>query len=65
MYLTACIAKPQKSFEIPFEVPYNGISKELMIFSTTSWVSACVLIGSKMVRNPASLQLGYINPFKP
>jgi hypothetical protein len=46
-------------------VPYSGIFKELAILSTTSWVTAQVLIGAKMVRDPASLRLGYINPFKP
>lgn len=49
---------------IPFKVPYNGRYKEMAILSKASWSVARVAIGKRMAHNPASLSLGYINPFK-
>jgi hypothetical protein len=37
----------------------------MSISSRTPWSVARVDIGNMMVRDPASLSLGYINPFKP
>ena len=37
----------------------------MSISSRASWSVARVAIGKKMARDPASLLLGYINPFKP
>jgi hypothetical protein len=37
----------------------------MSILSRASWSVARVAIGKKMARDPASLSLGYINPFKP
>jgi hypothetical protein len=37
----------------------------MTISSKASWSAARVAIGKRMVRDPASLSLGYINPFKP
>jgi hypothetical protein len=39
--------------------------KEVSITSTTTWTMARILFGEKMVRDPASLVVGYFNPFKP
>jgi hypothetical protein len=38
--------------------------KELKIASDESWDRAQILIGAKMLRDPACMSLAYINPFK-
>jgi hypothetical protein len=51
-------------FLIPFEVSVNGRYKELHISYNASWEAAQIIIGKKMLRDPETLSLGYINPFK-
>jgi hypothetical protein len=55
----------QKAFEIQFDIVHNDRTKEFSISSDTSWTFAQILIGSKLLHDPACLTLGYINPFKP
>jgi hypothetical protein len=51
--------------QIPFEVSVNGRYKELPIPYNATWEAAQILIGKKMLRDPETLSLGYVNPFKP
>jgi hypothetical protein len=58
------VATVEDEFEIPFEVPCNGRMKEVTIPIHAAWIYAQLVFGNKMVRDPASLSLGYVNPFK-
>jgi hypothetical protein len=49
---------------IPFDVPYNGCMKEVKLPIHSAWTYAQIVFGEKMLRDPARLSLGYINPFK-
>ena len=55
----------KSAFQIPFKVSVNGRYKELPIQSDATWEAAQILIGKKMLRDPETLSLGYVNPFKP
>ena len=55
----------KSAFRIPFEVSVNGRYKELPIQSDATWEAAQILIGKKMLRDPETLSLGYVNLFKP
>ena len=52
-------------FQIPFKVSVKGRYKELFIPYNASWEAAQIHIGKKMLHDPETLSLGYINPFKP
>jgi hypothetical protein len=52
---------PPEDFSVPFEVPYDVRYKEVSIHS---WNAARIIIGNTMARDPASITLGYRNPFK-
>jgi hypothetical protein len=51
-------------FLIPFEVRVNDRYKELHISYNATWEAAQIIIGKKVLRDPETLSLGYINPFK-
>ena len=52
-----------ESFEIPFEVPFDGRMKEISIPISATWQDAQIAISHVLICTAERLDLGYINPF--
>jgi hypothetical protein len=51
--------------QIPFEIVVNGKLKEFLIVREMPWKDVLHAIGDITFQHPASLRLGYFNPFRP
>ena len=51
--------------DIPFEIVVDGKMKEFTVARETSWKNFLWEIADVTFQHPASLRLGYVNPFRP